>query len=178
MKKSEYFLISFCTFLWLFTSGCVQYIARYDGLYEGKIVDAETRVPIEGVVVLGVWYKEAPTVAGAVSSYYDARETITDGNGDFKIPGKGLKILSDVGAMNVLIFKSGYEYIGLWPWETFRNMEKILWEGEKAIIPLRKLTMAERRESATFPHDAGTPEEKAKMMIEEMRKERKERGLD
>src|SRR3989304_5182368 len=69
MKKSEYFLISFCTFLWLFTSGCVQYIARYDGLYEGKIVDAETRVPIEGVVVLGVWYKEAPTVAGAVSSY-------------------------------------------------------------------------------------------------------------
>lgn len=170
-------LVSLSALLWIFTTGCVQYVARCDGPYEGKVIDAETRAPIKKVVVLGVWYKEAPTVAGAVSSYYDARETITDSNGVFKIPGKGLKILSDVGVMNVLIFKAGYEYIGLGTWEAFKEDPtfKIQWEGEKAIIPLRKLTMEERKSPPDPPDEA--PLKKVILMLREIDKNDKERGL-
>ncbi len=164
--------------------GC--YPARYDGPYKGRIVDAVTGKPIEGVVVLGVWYRVAPSPGGGVSSYYDARETVTDKNGDFEMKGLGLKILSNIGPMDVLIFKAGYEYIA-YPWETLmaeadaRKVaweKKVRWEGGKAIISLRKLTMEERKDSATYPPGPDAPDEKARMMIDEIRKERKERGLD
>ena len=45
-------------------AGCVSF-ARIDGPYEGRVVDADTKAPIEGVVVHGNWYKvwgiQAPT---------------------------------------------------------------------------------------------------------------------
>jgi hypothetical protein len=171
------YLLSLMGFLPVFC-----YPVRYDGPYEGKVVDADTGKPIEGVVILGVWYKELPTPAGAVSSYYDAMETVTNKNGEFEIHGLGLKIFSNVTPMRVLIFKSGYEHLGLWLWESFKEDEilkkKVVWEGKKAIISLKKLTMEERRKSATFPHHPEVPEEKIKKMLEEIQKERKKRGLD
>jgi hypothetical protein len=168
--------------LLIVTGGC-GYLMRYDGPYKGKVVDADTGKPIEGVVVLGEWYKETPTPAGAVSSYYDARETVTDKNGEFEIPGMGLKILSTVAPMNVLIFKAGYEYIDV-PWVSFQIDEilkqKIAWKGKKAIIPLRKLTTEERKKSGTFPSTPPTeaPLDKVRLMLKEINKEAMERGLE
>lgn len=164
--------------LLLIVMGSCGYLARYDGPYKGKVVDADTGKPIEGVVVLGVWYKETPTPAGAVSSYYDARETVTDKNGEFEIQGMGLKILSTVAPMNVLIFKAGYEYIDV-PWVSFQIDEmlkqKIVWKGKKAIIPLRKLTMEERK-SRLFGKE-NVPDEKQRLLIRELNKERLSLGL-
>ena len=133
-------------------AGCASAI-RYDGPYQGRVIDADTGEPIEGVVVLGVWSSETPTVAGAVHHYYDAKETVTDKNGDFTLAGQGLLILSNVTPMNVLIFKAGYEYWGLGPWSGLKkgylSSKKIKWEGEKAIIPLMKLTLEERKKQGT-----------------------------
>lgn len=174
-------LISIICFLLLFPA-CA-YPVRYDGPYKGRIVDAETGSPIEGVVVLGVWYKETPTVAGTVGSYYDAQETVSDKNGNFEIKGLGLKVFSFVGMMNVKIFKSGYSYID-GPWEShkydgelMRNKAKI--EADRVILPLRKLTMEERSKSETFP--SGPPDEapfeKVKLMVKERNKEAVARGF-
>lgn len=175
----KFLIIAFIFYL-IFLPSC--YAARVDGPYEGRIIDAETGQPIEGVVVLGVWSREYIGPGGAVHSYYDAMETVTDKNGDFKIKGLGLLVVSNVIPMDFLIFKAGYEYLGLWPWASLKVdillKKKIRWEGEKAIIPLKKLTMEGRQDSATFPHHPEVPEEKIKMMMEEIRKERKERGLD
>ena len=175
------FLIILIMLLIIATGGC-DYLVRYDGPYKGKVVDADTRTPIKGVVVLGVWYKETPTPAGAVSSYYDSKETVTDKNGEFEIPGMGLKIFSTVAPMNVLIFKVGYEYIGLGPWESFKMdpifRKKIAWEGKKAIIPLRKLTMEERNQKGSPDFSAQIPGEKMELMLEEINSDRSERGLD
>ena len=110
MRTNGFLIVLFFTLFFICTAGCA-YPIRYDGPYQGRVIDAETKQPIEGVVVLGVWYKEEPNVAGSTSTFYDAKETVTDKNGDFKIPGMGLKILSNVGTMNVLIFKAGYEYM-------------------------------------------------------------------
>lgn len=171
-------LIALIYFLLLFPAAC--YPVRYDGPYEGRVVDAETGQPIEGVVVLGVWYKETTTVAGAVSSYYDAKETVTDKNGDFNIRGMGLKILSNVGVMNVLIFKAGYEHMGMWTWEAFKEDEilkaKIRWEGKKVIIPLKNLKMEERKEHGP-PSRPSIPFEKMRSLTTEINRERIGIGL-
>ncbi len=171
-------------YFFLFLPACC-YPVRYDGPYKGRVIDAETGKPIEGVVVLGVWSKIAATPAGGVSSYYDAQETATDRNGEFEIRGLGLKILSNVAPMDVLIFKSGYEHIGLGPWESFKLdgggfEKKVKFEGEKAIIPLKKLNMEERKKEGTFPPlpPGQASKEKVILMLREINKEALARGLE
>jgi hypothetical protein len=162
-------------------AGC--YPVRYDGPYKGRVIDADTGKPIEGVVVLGVWYKEIATAAGGVSSYYDAQETVTDANGNFNIEGKGLRLLTNIGPMHVLIFKAGYQYIGMGMWESLSidgglMPRKVVWEGSSAIIPLRLLTIQEREKSIgppSPPHEA--PREKIQLILREINKDRSQQGL-
>jgi hypothetical protein len=177
MRRKIIFL--FILFALSLQTGCM-YAIRYDGAYKGKVVDETTREPIEGVVVLGVWYKTAPTVAGAVSTYYDARETVTDKNGAFEIPGKGLRIMTDLAPMEILVFKAGYDYIDLGPWEGLKESvtlsKKVKWEGEKPIIPLKKLTMEERKNRHTGKAIL-VPDAKQKLLIKESNKEYSDIGL-
>ncbi len=68
----------------LFISGCA-IVHNYDSYY-GKIIDAETKEPLEGAAVLAVYYTQQYGPAGSVSHYLDAKETLTDKTGEFKIP--------------------------------------------------------------------------------------------
>ncbi len=148
-------------------------VIRKDGPYEGRIIDADTGEPIEGVVVLGVWYKQHPGPGGAVSEYYDAMETVTDKNGEFKIDGLGLLVISNVIPMDVLIFKAGYMHYGLMTWKELKGLYKT--EGNKAIIRLKKLTIEKRRkQSIPYPPDEAIKEGKARLMLEEIEKDNKE----
>jgi hypothetical protein len=176
--RGNRFLTILIMLLLIVTGGC-GFIAWRDGPYKGKVIDAETGKPLEGVVVLGVWYKELPSPGGTVGSYFDAQETVTNKNGDFELKGLGLQIFSTVSRMHVLIFKAGYEYIGSGPWESFKLdpifKKKITWEGKKAIIPLRKLTMEERK--VRLFGKENVPDEKQRLLIRELNKERLSLGL-
>lgn len=156
------------------------YGMRFDGPYRGRVVDAETNEPLEGVVILGVWNTETITPGGATHHFHDAQETVTDKRGEFEIPGKGFKILSNVTPMDVLIFKSGYEHIGLCPWDSLKEdlilRKKIKWEGKRAIIPLKKLTMEERRKKG-IPSRPSIPHEMMLLLTHEVNKERQTMGL-
>jgi hypothetical protein len=161
--------------------GCASTI-RYDGPYEGRVIDVDTGEPIEGVVVLGEWSREHITPGGAVSEYYDARETVTDKNGEFSIPGQGLLIASNVTPMKVLIFKAGYEYLKT-TWLGLKVdgilRQRVKWEGDKAIIPLKKLTMEERKKRGSPPDPPIEAEfEKVRKMLKEIDEDRLKRGLD
>jgi hypothetical protein len=166
----------------LMTSGCIHAI-HVDETYKGRIIDAETKKPIEGVVVLGTWYTAQFSPAGPTHNFYDARETVTDRNGEFLIPGMGLRIMSNLEPMHVLIFKAGYEYLNV-PWVSLKKdillREKIKWQGSKAIIPLRRLTMEDRKKSQTFPPypPSSAPKEIVKLMMEEIYKESTRIGLE
>lgn len=159
----------------LATTSC--YAARVDGPYEGKVIDAETGQPIEGVVVLGTWSRAIATPGGSVYSYYDAMETVTDKNGYFKIKGLGLLVLSNVAPMDVVIFKVGYEYLGLMPWISLKEDEllskKIKWMGNKAIIPLKKVTKEERKKDPLYPPIPPTeaPINKVRSMLKEINRD-------
>lgn len=162
------------------TAGCANAV-RVDGPYEGRIIDAETGQPIEGVVVLGVWTKEIVTPGGATNEFYDAQETLTDKNGEFKLQGMGTKILSMVTPMNVLIFKSGYEHFGYGPWVELQKSKYlkrkmgIKWDGNRVIIPLKQLTLDERK-NRFGSYYVRIPDERKQMLLREIEKEKKEIG--
>ena len=159
----------------LVCSGCV--LARIDGPYKGRVIDAETNQPIEGAVVSGTWYKEAATPAGSASTYYDSYEMLTDKNGDFSIPGKGLLLFSEIRDIQISIFKAGYEQLepNLWKGlRTWGSDDSITWQGEKGTFKLRRLSLAERRNRSTaFP---GGPNNRNKLFIVESNREHTEIG--
>ena len=159
-------------------TGCM-YAVRYDGTYRGKVVDADTREPISDVVVLGTWSVLHPNPGGGYHTYYDAREIVTDKDGEFTIKGQGLRIMSNLEPMSVLIFKTGYQYIGSLAWNSIKiaYSDEILWENDKPIFPLKKLTMEERKRRIvpSPPHEA--KKEKIRMMVNEINKDSIECGL-
>jgi hypothetical protein len=126
-----------------------------------------------------VWYTSQFSPAGATHNYYDAQETVTDKNGEFSIPGMGLRVLSNLEPMNFLIFKSGYEHIGMGPWESLKKAkflkERIRWEKDKAIIPLRRWTLEERR-NRVGSYYVDIPKEKQRLLSQEIEKENREIG--
>jgi len=166
-----------------FLYGCFQRLVAYDGTYRGRIVDAETGEPLEGVVVLGVWHTETPSVGGGVMSYYDAREAVTDENGDFSIPGQGIKVATNLLPMRPIIFKAGYAYLQFfWDKESLNDERacgaNVTWDGRIPVIPLRKLSPEERRNDLYVP--PGPPSdatyEKIKFYLKEVDRYRIERG--
>jgi hypothetical protein len=164
----------------ILSSGIVASNAYSSSGYQGRVIDAETGAPLEGVVVLGVWY----TKLLDASHYLDSKETVTDSNGDFSIPPLGMKTLSAATKlevpqdMDIVIYKAGYEDID-GPWKSLKEArffrDRIKWEGDKAIIPLKKLTAGERRKRSR-PFLPLVPGEKQKLLQEEMRKGTKEPG--
>lgn len=62
--------------------------AGYRGPFEGRVVDAETRQPIQGAVVFMEWNLGHGTVAGRIETFYDAAEVLTDERGYFRIKKK------------------------------------------------------------------------------------------
>ena len=92
------------------TGGCA--ITHKYGPYYGKVVDAETKEPIEGAAVLIVYKTEQYGLAGPVSHFADAQETITDKNGEFEISAIRINKLRIISGWErhpeVRIFKPGY----------------------------------------------------------------------
>ena len=87
------------------------------GPWKGKVIDAETKKPIEGAVVLAVWDRNYRTPTGGNSYFYEAKEVLTDKDGRFEIvsytPINLLPLISYIEGPFFTIFKPGY---GSFPW--------------------------------------------------------------
>ena len=177
MKKAIRIIlcISCLGFMGCYTTPTIFSAGTYLG-YNGKIVDAVTGAPIEGVVVLVMWFRESffwPT--DTVDEFCDARETATDKNGYFSIEGGGLAS----NLQRTIIFKVGYEHIAFY-WDTLKEDRgqrmRVKWEGGEPVIPLRKLTMEERkRQDVPFPSDA-YKKKKIPLLMKEINKQEIEFG--
>src|SRR5581483_7654118 len=129
----------------------------------GWIVDAETKQPIEGAVVLADWVLEGSTMVDfKFTRVGDLKilETITDQNGRFRFDawgpithwGRGLLTYMDP---EIFVFKNGYEYQRLANLPTKAAIEgkagpvrRSEWNGKK--IELKRFT--------------GTPNERLRML--------------
>lgn len=92
-----------------FAGGWLYYTDRP---YTGKVLDLETGTPIEGAVVAGVWYVDQYGGAGGVlAAFCDAKEALTDKNGDFEVPRASCWHwwpFSSLGSPSFTVFKPGY----------------------------------------------------------------------
>jgi hypothetical protein len=154
---------------------------RFDGPYEGRIIDAESNQPIEGVVVDAVWEKVYPNVAGSSSEYFDTKETVTDKNGEFSIPGHGVLVFSAIDYPNITMFKAGYDGDGNCPWvayddENIRQFKgKVTRQKGKLVFRLKKLGLDERKKRIV-PFPSGAPNNRIILHMIESNKEMMELG--
>lgn len=138
--------LTFLSLFLLFCSGCT--IVGYDGPYEGKVIDFETQKPIEGAVVFGEWTKHTPSIAGAIGTDYDYKETLSDKNGNFNLNGVGLLFFSNIDKPFIGLFKAGYEQPSSSSWSEFKNKRyhpEVDIEGNKLVFKLKHMTFEQRR---------------------------------
>lgn len=151
--------------------------------YRGQVVDADTKEPIEGVVVVMAWSYLQFSLMPHAHEFAEAYETLTDTEGRFSLPRWwSLNPWKLAFADNSLtIFKSGYEPVigGSWwallEYEWGADKGSIVWKSEdgQPVILLRKFrTLQEMSESdkkrGAFP---SAPDEKMKLLRRELDKE-------
>lgn len=145
--------------------------------FEGKVIDAETRQPIEGAVVV-VRYLKYPIIGGPggrSATVQNVREALTDKNGFFRIPSYTALIPFSVEAMAVfVVFKPGYASISRmnleetfssnahdkeveYPWLGNRNLKFVFGYG---YVGLPKVKTEEDREHAWMGAEIFDPEVK------------------
>jgi hypothetical protein len=65
------------------------YAFSEDKMFSGRVIDAETKEPIEGAVVVAYWYEARTTTIGSESTRIkDVQECLTDKNGEWTILGE------------------------------------------------------------------------------------------
>jgi hypothetical protein len=78
--------------------------------YKGKIIDAETKEPIEGVVVSFYYMTNTYDIGGGGTRVIHTKEALTDKNGEFVIPPYTTPIspFTTSDAAECIIYKPGY----------------------------------------------------------------------
>jgi hypothetical protein len=105
MKKISLLLIV-GMFLLIPATGCYA-----KGPWKGKIIDSETKQPLEGAAVVAVWYKAYAGPAGTTDVFLDASEAVTNKDGEFEITSKSflsVPLVRDVKGPFFTMFKPGY----------------------------------------------------------------------
>lgn len=128
--------------------------------FKGKVVDADTKEPIEGAVVVAEWSGETTTPTATHSTLKDVKEVLTDKKGEWMIKGpKGGKIGNMKTIISVItgayftkrprfyIFKPGYCPCPAVPGIKVcsQRMKPLGVDGEGETLELPKLTNREDR---------------------------------
>ncbi len=166
------------------------------GPWKGRIIDIETKEPIEGVVVLAAWQRAYRTPAGDNTYFYNAKEVLTDKEGRFEIPSYRpinlLPIISYIREPEFTIFKPGYlslSSVGFGGFFLERTKEEPLERKDirgktfrlaPGIIELPKLkTREERLEAQSDAIPLGeVPDDKMPALLNLINAERKNLGVD
>jgi hypothetical protein len=145
--------------IFIMSCGC----AFADGPWKGKILDIETKEPLEGVVVLAVWDRIYRTPYGTNSYFYEAKETLTNKAGEFVItsytPINLLPIVSYMQGPEFTIYKPGYGSLQMALGDYLTNdpkkqeefeLSKIKYRLSSRIIELPPLKTWEERNKANM----------------------------
>lgn len=166
-----------------------------DGPWMGRVIDAETKEPIEGTVVLAVWNKVYGTPTGRQHYFFDAKEVITDKDGTFIIQKFNainfLPIIRSIEGPEFVIFKPGYTsfpgpaynyFHKYFPHSPLRVDLKTLGELFKKNVTVELLKLKNKEERLNVLPSISSPfighEEKKKNFIKLINIERVFLGLD
>ena len=180
-------------------SGCATIYSKPE--FRGRIIDAETKEPIEEAVAV-VLYKKRPLIggpAGVSSHVFHAKETLTDSNGEFRIPAYWSVLLftEDTG-VRFIFYKPGhmtdygpikishtliesYFSAGKVGEEmeieggTFEQGNYVKWKGPLGIVELKRVSAEKAMPPGGIPADYGAKE--LPLLYEAINQDRKNRGL-
>lgn len=169
------------------------WLIYYKPEFKGKIIDAETKEPIEGVVVAVYYTKDTMTLGdGGKSSVIHTREAVTDHNGEFVIPSYTTLIhpFSLEYQAGFIIYKPGYTSRLYKSPENFFSgkmagiIEEYFQGGEKVkitygILEMRKLETREKRIRAipSIPYSSQCGTKEFPKLFKLMNEENKRFGL-
>ncbi|MDA8240451.1 MAG: hypothetical protein M0Z67_08795 [Nitrospiraceae bacterium] len=144
------------------------WLVYHDGAFKGKVIDAETKEPIEGAVVVAIYHIREYGIAESGSSVADVKEVLTDKSGAFYIPAHTFLHLYPFANGEIttfLIFKPGYASIddldltGILSWYGKEGVElpwiynqKLKFVFAQGLIGLPKVKTREDRLKATPGH--------------------------
>ena len=165
--------------------------------YHGKVIDADTKQPIGGAVVVASWIGERGGLpAGGTSRLKNIKETLTDKNGEWKVRGaRGIEgdIMENIMIIITLltgtyytkpptfiIFKPGYcSYPAGFGIDACKETMRPFGVGQGEATKLLKLTNREDRLRALPSRVSGYgADEKQKEFIRLLNEERRYLGLE
>lgn len=157
--------------------GWSRYLNGPKGPYRGKVIDAETKAPISGAVVLVYWYVDVPGFH-MTSKFYDAREALTDANGEFFMDVIDIEGLAPelTRAPQFIIFKPAYGYFPRYQLKP-RPLPDYVFSGKGHIVELpRWKTKPDRLK--TFPSPPSEiPDIKMRELLKALNEESQQLGL-
>ncbi len=111
MRNKSLILVSSILLSILLTTPSHAWLIYHKPAFKGKVIDAETKQPIEGAVVVIVYERIVAGLGTGWSAFpFDIRETLTNSEGIFQIPSYTTVIhpFSFASSVNIIIFKPGY----------------------------------------------------------------------
>jgi len=115
----------------------------HGGPYKGRVIEETSGQPIAGAVVVVYWSYMTANVGGGTTHCLDADEAVTDEGGEFDIAERRAGLFGRTGTANLAIYKVGYQRLGPGPWSSLKEAstlkEIVKWEGDRAIIPLKRV---------------------------------------
>jgi hypothetical protein len=151
MKSVMVIILSVLIVAFVTTGSEAGWLVYYKPVFSGKVIDAETKEPIEGAVAVAVYSKSTMGLgAGSLSSTINVREALTDKNGIFTIPSYITMIqpFSWESTVSFIIFKSGYG--------SFPNMRKYPPRGMS--LPNQEIYFSERIGAEKSFYDSFAPD--------------------
>jgi len=159
-----------------------RYLDRPRGPYRGQVVDAETKAPLAGAVVVALWWRNRVYPFHSVAEHYAVRETVTDAEGRFLLDAKDVEEGAPRRTYHpeFLIFRPGY---GSFPkkYVAPRGFTGGIFERAGTIIELPPLRDREERRRHLWlfdPHSySDTPFKDVPVLVRKFNEERVAIGL-
>jgi hypothetical protein len=170
------------------------------GAFRGTVIDADTKQPLEGAVIVVVWYRKPMIHMDGPQYFHKAVEVLTDAEGKFSVPNKPgidwnpFTFVKD--HPNIVIFKPGYgpyPYAHVKPRDAIINGQvvRLKWEEELlkgTVVELPRLNLEKQKEFAsprltgpicgpTIPADICTPVESVQTYVDLINEQRAVLGL-
>ena len=138
-----------------------RYIQRYHGPYRGRVVDAETKQPLAGAVVVAIWDRRKVQLFQATTVFYEAREVLTDANGEFVLHAEDIEGSAPAQTLRPTfkIFFPGYGWYPRYH-VTPQGFLGGIFEGAGVTVELPRLKMREERLKAIGGLPPYVPDEK------------------
>ncbi len=128
--------------------GWDRYLDRPRGPYRAQVVDADSKAPLVGAIVVALWRRDRVYPLHIETENHAVREVVTDSDGRFMLDATDIERSAPrrTRKPEFLIFKPGY---GSFPrfQRAPRGFTGGIFEGEGAIIELPRLETREERRS-------------------------------